>query len=146
MVMLMVNEKNVKQGAKNRKSGAYFELRVKKDMVGKGWIVSKFPNQVEFDEEGGGKLMSAKHKWRGRGLPMVIGTGFPDFVCWKKCTDWDKLGYYEVIGVEAKSNGKLSAEEKEKCKWLLENDVFSKILIAFKGEKRGEIVYDEFII
>ena len=29
-------------------------------------------------------------------------------------------------------------------KWLLENQIFSKILIASKGKKRGEIVYKDF--
>ena len=51
---------------------------------------------------------------------------------------------YEVIGVECKINGYLKPEEKEKCKWLIDNNKFSKILIAKKGTKRGEIIYDEF--
>jgi len=50
---------------------------------------------------------------------------------------------YEVIGVEVKSNGYLSKEEKAKCRWLLDNNIFSKILIAKRGEKRGEIVYED---
>jgi len=54
-------------------------------------------------------------------------------------------GYvYEIIGVECKSNGYLTPEEREKCKWLLENKIFSKILIARKGKKRGEIIYEDF--
>jgi len=52
---------------------------------------------------------------------------------------------YEVIGVECKTNGYLTKEEKEKCRWLLENNVFSKILISSKGNKRGEIKYVEFL-
>ena len=35
-------------------------------------------------------------------------------------------------------------EEKEKCKWYLENNIFSKILVAKKGEKRGEIEHIDF--
>ena len=50
---------------------------------------------------------------------------------------------YEVIGVESKSNGYLTKEEKEKVKWLLKNKIFSKILIAKKSKVRGEIIYDE---
>jgi len=34
-------EKNVKRGRKARKSGAEFELRVRKDLESKGWIVLK---------------------------------------------------------------------------------------------------------
>ena len=51
---------------------------------------------------------------------------------------------YIIYGVECKSNGKLDKEEKEKCKWLLSNNIFSKILIASKGKKRGSIDYKQF--
>ncbi|MCK5625044.1 hypothetical protein KAI04_04330 [Candidatus Pacearchaeota archaeon] len=72
-----------------------------------------------------------------------------DFV-WlcRSCHYWfDKIKKqkpYEVIGVEVKSNGYLDKTERAKCKWLLANNIFSKILIAKKGKKRGEIIYDEF--
>ena len=49
-----------------------------------------------------------------------------------------------VIGVESKMDGKLDKIEKQKCRWLLKNNIFSKILIAQKGEKRGEIIYGAF--
>ena len=53
---------------------------------------------------------------------------------------------YEVIGVECKSNGYLTPEEREKCKWLLENKIFSKILIAKKKKvgKKVEVEYIDF--
>ncbi len=71
-----------------------------------------------------------------------------DFVwlCCKCHTKFDNLKKtkpYHVIGVEAKSNGYLDQIETEKCEWLLENNIFSKILIASKGKKRGEIIYKE---
>ena len=40
-------------------------------------------------------------------------------------------------------NGKLKKVEKEKCQWYLDNNIFSVIKIASKGEK-GEIVYKEY--
>ena len=86
-----------------------------------------------------GKLIPAKRKYNPFFKVLGIGTGFPDFICFKK---EGKL--YEVIGVEVKANGWLDKKEKEKCKWLLENKVFSKILIAKKGKKRGEIEYVDF--
>ena len=95
------------------------------------------------------KLTQAKHKFRCPGIPMAMGTGFPDFVCHRliKClaTAMGELSY-KVIGVEAKSNGYLKPEEKEKCKWLLENNIFSKILIAKKTKVKNKIVveYKEF--
>ena len=167
----------VKQGKKNRASGARFELKVRHDLEEKGWVVSKWMNQVDLkynivkvdlnygDDEKGiigkalnsvpGKLIPAKHKFCGFGRPMAIGTGFPDFVTFKVYHYKDNMGFdmivhtnngdlYEVIGVECKSNGYLKPEEKEKCKWLLSEGIFSKILIASKGEKRGEIKYIEF--
>lgn len=103
-----------------------------------------------------GKLVSAKHKFRGPGIPMAIGTGFTDFVCFKQselikhnnyCIFEDKFSIksnWSIMGVEVKSNGRLDKEEKAKCEWLLENNIFSLILIAKKGEKRGEIIYNEF--
>ena len=109
-----------------------------------------------------GKLIPSKHKFRGVGRPMAIGTGFPDFVAFRytdqhivysdiesnlnfKGKEYASNPFlHEVIGVEVKSNGYLTKEEKEKCQWLISNDIFSKILIASKGKKRGEIVYIEF--
>jgi len=149
-----------KQGKRNRAAGARFEKKVREDLEKKGWIVSRWCNNVECikynkesckDPEDWGelKLIPAKHQYRGPGIPMSIGTGFPDFVCFRQHREPyyldNNYGYlYGVIGVECKTNGYLSKEEKEKCKWLLENNVFSKILIAKKGKKRGEIVYTEF--
>ena len=160
----MIDKKT--QGKKNRQAGARFELRVRKDLESKGWIVSKWMNNVEFLEGTKkrefrdcinkiGEIIPAKHKYRGPGIPMAIGTGFPDFIAFERCSKHEfkhfaivtvnpKPNSYFIIGVEVKSNGYLSKEEKEKCKWYLENNVFSKILIASRGEKRGSIVYKEF--
>ncbi len=158
----------VKRGKKSKAAGGRFELKVRKDLESNGWIVSKWMNNVEFkgDVESDekqipyklkfklqGKLIPSKHKFRGKGIPMTMGNGFPDFVAFElahiktlgkldRTTEVTKC--YEVIGVEAKSNGYLDKVEKVKCKWLLENNVFSKILIAKKGEKRGTIKYTKF--
>lgn len=123
-----------KRGRLSRAAGARFELKVRKDLEGKGWIVSKWMNN--FSEN---KLIPAKHKYRGPGIPMAIGTGFPDFIAFK-----NKGKNYEIIGVEVRSNGLLKKEEKEKCKLFLDKKIFGKILIAKKGEKRGQIEYIDF--
>jgi len=195
------------QGKKNREAGQRFEVKVRKDLESKGWIVDKWSNNVEFKKIYGedvlkkkididkiswnieskeiydqgyiGKLIPSKHKFRGPGIPMAIGTGFPDFIAFKDINEialetpkaiikivdnikgFDNVSleieraiktfkkgkitkFFEVIGVECKSNGYLTKEEKEKCKWYLENNTFSKILIAKKGLKRGEIIYEDF--
>lgn len=174
-------KKNRIRGKKARASGARFELKVRHDLEEKGWIVDKWSNTVEIksyksseieklQKEGWkviqvngvnqiSKLIPAKHKFRGPGIPMAIGTGFPDFIAFTKAGveyAWmypsHEVEYKEysgkpntnVIGVEVKSNGYLDKTEKEKCVWLLENNIFSKILIASKGKKRGEIIYKEF--
>jgi hypothetical protein len=43
-------------------------------------------------------------------------------------------------------NGELDREEKEKCKWLLDNGVFSQIFIAEKTKVKNKvvIVYHDF--
>jgi len=161
------------QGKKNRATGLRFERKVREDLESKGWIVSKWMNNVEFTDDlkecleslplGGevpvGKLIPAKHKFRGPGIPMAIGTGFPDFIAYKIGLIPQKVQTqagnfitkyvysdegYDVIFVECKSNGYLKPEEKEKAKWYLENNYCSKFLVASKGEKRGIIKYVEF--
>lgn len=151
------HEKNNKKiGKKNRASGIRFELKVRKDLESKGWIISKWMNNVEFIDRlefsgkqsftdgkkiKEGKLIPSKHKFCGIGRPMAIGTGFPDFIGLMRLAVLDGGVAHEVIGIEVKSNGYLDKIEKEKCKWLLDNKIFSKISIASKGKKRGEIVY-----
>ncbi len=146
--------KEVKKGKKNKERGGRFELKVRKDLEEK-YFIDKWTNNVEFfgdmehaDNMWGcksvlkGKMHTAKHKFNPFSKAMTIGTGFPDFICFRRVTDSNNL--YQVIGVEARSKGYLSKIEKEKCKWYLDNHVFSKIWIASKGEKRGEIIYKEF--
>jgi len=134
------------QGKKNKASGADFELRVRKDLENKGWVVDKWSNQVEFDyvnmgeitedsKPTHGKIIPAKHKWNGPNRPMAFGTGFPDFIAFRRkgiiVGTYDAI-LCEVIGVESKSNGNLDKIEKQKCKWYLDNNIFSKIYIAEK--------------
>lgn len=130
------------QGKKNREAGARFERKVRKDLTEKGWIVDRWTNTVIWSERYCG-LAPAKSRFNMR------TTGFPDFIAFRDriLSNYEKelpKILFEVIGVEVKSNGYLTKEEKEKCKWLLDNNVFSKILIASKGKKKGEIVYKNF--
>ncbi|VVB83691.1 Uncharacterised protein [uncultured archaeon] len=47
-----IKEKSrIKKGSLSRAQGGRFELKVRKDLEGKGWIVSKWVNNVEFKEE-----------------------------------------------------------------------------------------------
>jgi len=42
---------NIKRGSMSKSSGSAFELKVRKDLEEKGWIVSKWQNQVEFENQ-----------------------------------------------------------------------------------------------
>lgn len=165
----MKDPKKVKQGKKSRKAGNAHEAKVRIDLEKKGWIVDKWTNNVEFSDRNSekvsgifyngkfiyGKLVPSKPKFNPFTKSLMMNkAGFPDFIAYKfserwreleiKMDDGEIISPISLIGVEAKMDGKLDKEEKEKCAWLLENKIFSKILIAKKGEKRGEIVYVEF--
>jgi len=133
------------QGKNNRARGKAFERKVRFDLESKGYIVCKWSNNVSepFQSDIGEynlKLISAKHTFNPFTKAMSAGNGFPDFIAYK-CKSHNE---YTIIGVESKMNGQLDRIEKEKCRWLLQNNIFSKILIAQRGIKRGEIIYTEF--
>lgn len=132
----------IKKGKKSRASGLLFETKVREDLQSMGWIVDKWMNTVNLEKDSKGSLVPAKRKFNPYKRVLVIGTGFPDFVAFKPSTDENK----EVIGVEVKSNGSLDKKEKGICLWLLENKVFSRILIAKKKKEGRKIVpfYEDF--
>ena len=132
----------IKRGKKAKASGSQFELRVRKDLEEKGWIVDKWSNNLDLDEN---KIIPCKRVFKrfakDKGV-MTIGTGFPDFIAFQKVSD-----KYKIIGVEVKISGKLSREEKLKCSWYLKNEIFSEILIArkIKEKNRIRIEYIDFL-
>ena len=132
----MSTKKKRVQGKKSRAAGARFELKVRTQLEKEGWIMDKWTNNVDLEER---KLVKAKRKYNPYKKVLGIGTGFPDFIAFKR-----KGKNYEIIGVEVRGNGWLDKSEKEKCKFLLNKKIFSKILIAKKGKKRGEIEYINF--
>lgn len=125
-----------KRGKKSRAAGARFELKVRGHLEEQGWTTDKWTNNVDLEN---GKLEKAKRKFNPFSKILGIGTGFPDLICLRRKED-----LHEVIGVEVKANGWLDKQEKEKCKWLLDKGVFSRILIAKKSEERGKIDYIDF--
>ena len=124
----------VSQGKKNRAAGARFERNVRRDLERKEWIVAKWMNNVTD-----GELHAARQAWNPFKKVLSIGTGFPDFIAFK--TNYVLETCRDVIAVEAKINGILSKQEKEKCQWYLKNKIFYKILIAYQGI--DEIKYKE---
>lgn len=130
-----------KIGKRNRINGRIFESKVRQNLEEMGWVIDKWTNTVDYEKW---KIVPAKKKFNPFMKIMTIGTGFPDFIAFKKNAE-----NYEVIGVEVKSNGYLDKIEKDMCIWLLENKIFSRILIAKKSKKisgRGiEVEYVDFI-
>ena len=115
-----------RQGKKNRAAGVRFEAKVRADLENMGWIIDKWTNTIDYEREGKiGKLVPAKRKYNPFMKAMIIGAGFPDFVAFKKIKE-----NFEVIGIEVKKKGYLNPIERGMCCWLLENKIFSKILIA----------------
>jgi len=133
------------QGKRNRAAGQRFENLVRKDLESKGWIILKNPNNLINNKFTQGK---SKYNPFTKRLMMNSG-GFPDFIAFHfNPLDYEKYNFktFDVIGVESKVNGILDKEEKEKCKWLLENKIFNKILIAkkIKVGRKIEVEYNEF--
>jgi len=120
-----------KQGKKNRVSGKLFEKLVQKDLEKIGWIVARWTKNVDNG------LVDAKPKFNPFTKQLMMNSsGFPDFIRFRISS----FPNYYVEGVECKVNGYLSKEEKEKVKWLIENKIFSQILVAKKSGK--EINYE----
>ncbi len=133
-IIKMETEERKKLGKKSKGQGMRFELKVRRDLEEKGWIVSKWANNVDMDK---GELVIAKsNRFNSR------TTGFPDFMAYKYTSDL--CLYYKVIGVESKMGGKLSKVEKEKCRWLLDNNVFGEILVASKSSVKRCVAYKTF--
>lgn len=128
----------VKRGSLSRAQGGRFELKVRGELESREWFIDKWNNNVDLEA---GKLVKAKRRYNPFKKILVVGTGFPDFIAFKKAGEES----YDVIGVEVKMNGTLSKTEKEKCAWYLQKEIFNRILVAKKGEKRGEIEYDNFM-
>ena len=126
---------NIKRGSTSKSAGGIFELRVRKDLEEKEWIVDKWSNNLDLDT---GVMHPAKRifrKFNANMGVMTIGTGFPDFIAFQKTEN----GLFRIIGVEVKMNGTLSRVEKEKCAWYLKNGIFSEILIAKKIKEKNRV-------
>ena len=129
----------ISSGKSARARGARFELKVRENLNQKGWIVDKWTNNVDLEQN---KVILAKRVYNPFKRALVIGTGFPDFIAIKHVHD----DVFNVLGVEVKTNGLLSKTEKEKCAWLLQNKIFAEIWIASEKKVGRKIViyYDDF--
>jgi len=125
------------QGRLGRARGKAFELKVRHEMESKDLVVCKWTNQIDFEKN---KVIPAKVKFNPFTKSSSQGNGFPDFVVYTKRRNCDTKVI--VVGVESKMNKYLSPDEKKMCDWLLANNIFVKILIAYKKDK--EIFYYDY--
>jgi len=133
--VVLKKKSKIKKGKKSKAAGGQFELRVRKDLEEKGWIVDKWSNNVNLETK---KIIPAKRKFNPFAKVMTIGTGFPDFIAFQKMSNKDN-SYYKVIGIEVKMNGMLSKIEKEKCKIYLENNTFTELVVAKKVKEKNRV-------
>ena len=136
-----------KQGKRNKINGAIFERRVRADLESKGWIVSKWQNNVELPKGISNQLIEARNYAKcvqaKPGRFRMMQTGFPDFIAFELQVELD---LFEIIFIECKTNGRLDKIEKEKAKWYLDNHYCSKLYIASKVKEKNriKIKYEEF--
>ena len=133
-----LKEKRSKRGKSSRAAGKRFELEVRKNCESRGFIVCKWTNTVDLDNN---KLIQAKSKYNPF-LKRTIseGSGFPDYIVYKPGET--------PFGVESKKAKYLDVKEKAMCTWLLDNKIFSKIYVAYpvKQGRHKQIVYQKFVI
>ena len=129
------NEANVLRGKNSRKKGGEFERKVRKDLEQQGWIIDKWTNNFDLEKK---EITTAKRKFNPFMKVFSIGTGFPDFICFKRIGE-----NFDIIFVEVKRTGNLDKDEKNKAKGYLDKKIVNKILIAMEieGEKKKEIKY-----
>jgi len=129
----MKDPAKVLQGKRNKRVGAAFETKTRKLFEEKGWIVSKWNNNIDLQTDE--MKPAGNHYIPGRGL--TTGKGFPDFVMFQIYTP----SLYKLIFVECKTNNLLTKEEKMKMNVLRE--MGHKCFIAFLAGK--EVKYREFL-
>lgn len=113
-----MNKTRSQIGKENRRNGAVFERKVRSYFEKHKFVISKWQNNVDLDKQ---KVVAAKSN-----RFLMRTTGFPDFIAYIPVSE----GLHRVLGVEVKLNGKLNKTERMKCQFLLDNKVFSDVLIA----------------
>lgn len=126
--MALTTEEKRIQGKKNRRDGAAFERKVRKDLIEKGWIVDKFTDNIDLDKQ---EIVQAKsNQFNSRSC------GFPDFIAFKECKISGE--YYFLMFIECKCNGKLSKLEKQKMEFLRKRG--HKCYVAYKDDDNEKII------
>jgi len=123
-----MKEENRLRGKRARASGQRFEAKLRSFLESEGYVIDRWTNNVDLVL---GKIVPAKSRFGMR------STGFPDFIAFKPGN--------VPIGVESKANKYLDSTERKKVKFYLDKGIFPKILVGYKGKKRGEINFEEYV-
>jgi hypothetical protein len=121
----MTKEKS-EMGKRSRKSGKVFENNVRRDLEKRGWIVCKWTNTIDFNVDA---IIPAKSKYNPfTKRVMSEGSGFPDFVMFKRTKD---MKSFSVWGAESKKAKYLDKEEKRMMQWYLDHNTFGRLYVAY---------------
>ena len=137
---MVKNPKKVKEGKLSKARGMLFEKKTREDLIEKGFVCDKWSNNVDLINN---TLIPSKPKYNFFTKSLMMNSaGFPDFIIYKQ------YGDRIIIGVESKMHGKLSRIEKDKCMWLLMNNVFDEIWVSEKTKVKNRIVvkYHKFAV
>ena len=96
-----------------------------------------------------GKLVQNRPKFNPFTKQLMMNSGgFPDYIILRRQTCANCIAHnfgecgFDVRFIECKINGTLSKEEKEKIDWI-KKELKIPVAIASKGEKRGDIKYEQ---
>ena len=139
-----------KQGKRNKQSGAEFEKRVRADLESKGWIVSKWQNNVEFSKVSGGSAdlpQSAKFETKlGKCVPSKPGkyrmmqTGFPDFIAYRIIPEDKPKPLLVKVNSDTVEDLK---KTQERLRRIYNEPIFISNNIEFLERKETEIIFIE---
>lgn len=114
-------------GKKSRAAGSAFERKVREHLTKQGWIINRWNNQLNEEY----KIVPAKVNFRFGSR----NNGFPDYLAIHPLEN----GIATIMLIECKMGKYLDREEKTKCEAYELQRI--PVYIAYKGTKRGEILY-----
>lgn len=148
----MVDKDRQNKGKRARRLGAAFEVKARKFFEAEGWIVDKWSNNIDLQTD---EICKAKARFIN-GRPLGMGSGFPDFVMFRKINVSTHKGwirnskgeirnFYDLRFVECKTNNILSKEEKLKMNAMLDKgfDCYIAGLVGKEVKIRRFLRYED---
>lgn len=124
------------QGKRNRRAGADFELATRNKLIKMGYLVDKWTNNIDLEEE---RIVIAKANPFNRFNRS--GVGFPDFLAFMPTGSNKGHRHYVVVFVECKVNGTLNKLERQKMNFLMKEGY--TCWVARKGYKMSDVLFEK---